>query len=68
MSQLPPPALNPPPVNLDALIREVIPDPDDWRKRPNPNLNWETPDGLIAQGRAEDVRLLVEAVKYGVFG
>jgi hypothetical protein len=68
MSQLPPPALNPPPVNLDALIREVIPNPDDWRQRPNPNLNWETPNDLIAKGRAEEVRLLVEAVKYGVFG
>jgi hypothetical protein len=68
MSQLPPPALNPPPINLDDLIREVIPDPDDWRTRPNPNLNWETPNDLIARGRSEEVRMLVEAVKYGVYG
>ena len=68
MSQLPPPALYPPPVNLDDLIREVIPDPDDWRQRPNPNLNWQKPDDVIADGRGDEVRLLVEAIKYGVFG
>lgn len=67
MSRRPPPALYRPPVDLDDLIREVIPDPDDWRSRPNPNLNWETPDALIAAGRAEEVRLFVEAVQYGVF-
>lgn len=68
MSKLPPPALNPPPVNLDDLIQEVIPNPADWRTQPNPNLNWETPNALIIGGRSEEVRLLVEAVKFGVFG
>ena len=68
MSRMPPSPLNPPNVDLDALIQDVIPDAVDWRKRPNPNLNWQTPDDLIAQGRSEEVRLLVEAVKYGVYG
>jgi hypothetical protein len=58
----------PSPVDLDDLIREVIPDPDDWRARPNPNLNYQTPDAVIATGRGEEVRLLVEAIRYGVFG
>jgi hypothetical protein len=51
------------------LLRElstVVQDPDDWLDRENDQLGGQKPGDLIAAGKEDLVRDLIEAIKHGM--
>jgi hypothetical protein len=52
--------------DLDGLIREVVPDADDWRRTPNPVLGGRTPDEFIGGPEEQVLRDLLRGAKHGM--
>jgi uncharacterized protein (DUF2384 family) len=51
------------------LLRElsqVVQDPDEWLNRENDQLGGQKPNELIAAGKEQLVRDLIEAIKHGM--
>jgi hypothetical protein len=47
-------------------LRTIVQDPDDWLNRENDQLGGQKPNDLIAAGKEQVVRDLIEAVKHGI--
>jgi hypothetical protein len=52
-------------VDIDTLIREVVPDPDTWKGTPNPSLGGYRPADLIGTPQEPILRNLLRAAKHG---
>jgi len=52
----------------EELAREIVPWGESWLDQPNLNLDLRKPRDLIGTPEEVDVRNLLLAVKYGVFG
>jgi len=52
-------------VPVEQLLREVVPEPDDWRVIPNPRLAGRTPESFVGQPDEAVLRDLLRAVKHG---
>jgi hypothetical protein len=52
--------------DLDSLIAEVVPDPEKWKREPNPVLGGEKPIDLIGSPRQHVLRDLLRAAKQGM--
>lgn len=58
--------------DVHALIRDLLPqlieDPDEWMRTPNPNLGYIAPVEAIEQERwADRVRIMLLSAKYGLY-
>lgn len=47
-------------------LRAVVQDPDDWLDRENDQLGGQKPNDLIAAGKEQLIRDLIEAIKHGM--
>lgn len=53
--------------DIETLIREVVPEPDEWKRTPNPSLGGLRPEELVHSPQEQELRDLLRAAKHGVF-
>lgn len=52
-------------VDIEQLIDEVVPDPGEWRRSPNPALGGRRPEELIGAPDESVLRDVLRAAKHG---
>jgi Protein of unknown function (DUF2384) len=52
--------------DLETLIRDVVPDPDVWKKTPNPILGGKRPMDLLNTPQKSILRDVLRAAKHGM--
>ena len=53
--------------SIEALVRELVAEPDRWLDTENDQLGGEKPRNLLGTPKEPVLRNLLEAIKYGSF-
>lgn len=53
--------------DVQQAAHELFAEPEQWLNTPNEHLGGEAPADLIAQGKADPVRNLLDSIRHGMF-
>lgn len=53
--------------DVEQAARELFAEPEQWLNAPNERLGGEAPADLIARGKTEPVRNLLDSIRHGMF-